>query len=183
MSDYRRALVPGGTFFFTVVTHRRQPILTHPACRQYLRTAFREVQLARPFDVDAIVLLPEHLHCVWSLPPDDADFPTRWRQIKKRFTQQYLDAGFVETNVSSGRARQGDRGVWHRRYYEHAVRDDLDLKRSVDYLHLNPVKHRLVKRVRDWPWSSFHRFVRLGEYSIQWGGSPELYGDEWKRFE
>jgi len=183
MSKYRRALVPGGTFFFTVVTHRRQPILTETCSRQFLRTAFREVQDERPFTIDAIVLLPDHLHCVWSLPPGDADFPTRWRQIKKRFTQQYLDAGLPEVAVSASREHQGDRGVWQRRYYEHLIRDELDLKRCIDYLHLNSVKHRLVERVRDWPWSSFHRFVRLGEYDIDWGGSPELYGDEWLRFE
>ncbi len=183
MSNYRRALVPGGTFFFTVVTHRRQPILTDSRSRQFLRTAFREIKAQRPFTIDAIVLLPDHIRCVWSLPPDDVDFPTRWRQIQKRFTQQYLAAGLPESSVSTSRERQGDRGVWQRRFYEHLIRDELDLKRCVDYLHLNPVKHRMVDRVRDWPWSSFHRFVRLEEYPMDWGGSHELYGDEWLRFE
>ena len=183
MANYRRALVPGGTFFFTVVTHQRRPVFAEPLARQLLRVAFREVKAKRPFHVDAIVLLPDHLHCVWSLPLGDADYPTRWRQIKKRFTQQYLVEGFSETPVSDGRNRQGDRGVWQRRYYEHMVRDEQDLKRCVDYLHLNPVKHRLVERVSDWPWSSFHRYVRLGEYSADWGGSPMLFGDEWLRVE
>jgi len=183
MANYRRAWVPGGTFFFTVVTHRRRAIFTDAIARQFLRTAFQEVQERRPFQIDAIVLLPDHLHCVWSLPPDDADYPTRWRQIKKRFTQQYLARGFPEAALSVGRKRQGDRGVWQRRYYEHTVRDEEDLKHCIDYLHLNPVKHRLVERVRDWPWSSFHRYVRLGEYPIDWGGAPELYGDEWLRLE
>jgi len=183
MANYRRAHVPGGTFFFTVVTHQRREILTNPGARSCLRTALREVAARRPFQIDAIVLLPDHLHTVWTLPPDDMDFPTRWRQIKAIFTRAYISEDNAEAAVSAGRARQGDRGIWQRRYYEHTVRDEADLKRCIDYLHLNPVKHQLVPRVGEWPWSTFHRYVQLGDYAPEWGGSQELFGDEWDQFE
>lgn len=183
MSNYRRAYVPGGSYFFTVVTYRRQRILDTPNSLTYLRSAFREVRRGRPFRVDAIVVLPDHLHCVWTLPPDDADFSTRWRLIKRAFTDQYLAAGGVEIKGSASRVSKGDRGVWQRRFWEHCCRDERDFRRCIDYLHINPVKHRLVRRVADWRPSSFHRYVRLGEYDLDWGGSPDLYGDEWSRFE
>jgi putative transposase len=117
------------------------------------------------------------------LPPGDSAYPVRWRQIKTRFTQQYLDGGGYEAGVSAARALKDEHGVWQPRYFEHTVRDEDDLKRCVDYTHINPLKHGLVTRVRDWPWSSFHRYLRLGEYDIGWGGAPEFFGDEWKRFE
>jgi putative transposase len=183
MPNYRRAFVSGGTFFFTVATHQRRAFLTTPLARSCLRNSFRLVRERLPLAIEAIVLLPDHLHCVWSLPPGDSDYPDRWRQIKSLFTREYLSRGGSEAGTSLSRALHGERGIWQRRYYEHTVRDELDLKRCVDYLHLNPVKHRLVERVSNWPWSSFHRYVRLGEYSADWGGSSELFGDEWARCE
>lgn len=133
--------------------------------------------------VEAIVLLPDHLHRVWSLPEGDADFSTRWRLIKTEFTQRWLAAGGSELDGTVSRAVKGERGVWQRRFYEHQVRDLADLKRCVDYIHVNPLKHGLVRRVADWPWSSFHRYVLLGEYPADWGSANVWYGDEWKRFE
>lgn len=125
-----------------------------------------------PFSLDAIVLLPDHLHTVWTLPSGDENFSTRWRQIKTLFTKQWLAEGGDEVAQSLSRDIKRERGVWQRRFYEHTCQDEADLKRCVDYLHANPLKHGLVDRVVDWPWSSFHRYVRLGEY-----------GDEWKQFE
>jgi putative transposase len=183
MPKYRRNFVPGGTFFFTVVTHYRSPILISPLSRTSLRQAIQEIRGRRAFTIDAIVLLPDHLHCVWTLPRSDASYDVRWRQIKSRFTQFYLNGGGQEADISAARALKGEHGLWQPRYFEHTVRDEADLKRCVDYVHINPLKHGLVQRVRDWPWSSFHRYVRLGEYSIDWGGSPEFYGDEWTQFE
>jgi putative transposase len=113
----------------------------------------------------------------------DAKYDLRWRQIKSRFTQMYLKTGGIEADVSSSRAAKAERGVWQRRYYEHTVRDEDDLRHCVDYIHINPLKHGLVTHVRDWPWSSFHRYVKLGEYSLDWGSSPKFYGDEWLRYE
>ncbi len=183
MTNYRRALIPSGTFFFTVVTHQRRAILTSELVRQSLRESIRQVRRSRPFAIDAIVLLPDHLHCVWTLLTGDADFSTRWRQIKSLFTRSYLAAGGRETAASVSRDLKGERGIWQRRFYEHTVRDERDLKRCIDYLHINPVKHGVVERTCDWSWSSFHRYVQLGEYDADWGGSDEWYGDEWKRFE
>ncbi len=137
----------------------------------------------RPFKIDAIVLLPDHLHCIWKLPRGDHGYSQRWSRIKAGFTTRYLENGGSDCDVSISRAVRGERGIWQRRFFEHLIRDDDDLKRCADYIHINPVKHGLVKRVRDWPWSSFHRYVKLGEYPLDWGGSHEFYGDEWLRFE
>jgi putative transposase len=183
MADYRRWRVAGGTYFFTVVTHERRPLLTYDLARRCLREAIRVIRARRPFCLDAIVLLPDHLHTVWSLPPGDFDYATRWKLIKRRFTRLYLAAGGVEVLRSASRIAKGERGVWQRRYFEHTCRDDADMKRCVDYLHVNPLKHGLVNRVIDWPWSSFHRYVRLGEYEPNWGNANVWYGDEWKNFE
>jgi putative transposase len=183
MSRYRRNFVPGGTYFFTVVTNRRRPFLTSDIARRSLRTALRRVRSRHPFTIDAIVLLPDHLHTVWTLPPQDAAYPLRWKRIKERFTSAYLANGGEEASVSASRHAKGERGVWQRRYYEHTVRDDVDLKHRVDYVHINPLKHGLVTRVVDWPWSSFHRYVTLGEYTPDWGADPTFYGDEWLKYE
>lgn len=179
MANYRRAVVPGGTFFFTQVTYDRRPILTTATARRALRQAIREVRHRRPFAIDGFVLLPDHLHTVWTLPRGDADYPTRWRQIKSLFTKRWLAAGGNEQSVSVGRAVQGGRGVWQRRYFERTVRNESDLRRCLDYLHINPVKHGLCDRAADYPWSSLHRYLRLGEYDTDWGGSAEFFGDEW----
>ena len=153
------------------------------SARVCLRDAFRVVRAARPFRIDALVLLPDHLHAVWSLPSDDADYSTRWRLIKKRFTKKFLDAGGGEAATSASRRSKGERAVWQRRFFEHTVRDESDLKRCVDYVHVNPLKHGLVERVRDWPWSSFHRYVKFGDYPTDWGAANVWYGDEWKDYE
>lgn len=183
MPNYRRLFVPGGTYFFTLVTHQRRPFLAESQARRCLRKAFREVRKRYPFTIDAFVLLPDHMHCVWTLPPGDSNYSVRWRQIKNRFTQVYIACGGVEASLSVARAKKGDRGLWQSRYFEHTVRDEEDLKHCIDYTHINPVKHGLVSHVCDWPWSSFRRYVYLGEYSVTWGSSPEFYGDEWLRYE
>ncbi|MBU4272733.1 MAG: transposase [Planctomycetes bacterium] len=170
MSEYQRWFVPGGTYFFTVATHRRQPILATDPGRQCLRAAFQYVRVNRPFSIVAVVLLPDHIHAVWTLPPKDNDYSTRWRRIKGRFTREFLAGGGNDGDSTDSRASRGERAIWQRRFWEHTCRDEDDLKRCVDYIHWNPVKHGQVRRVRDYPWSSFRRFVLLGEYSIDWGG-------------
>lgn len=177
MSLYRRWFVEGGTYFFTVVTQGRKALFRDPRNRKWLREAIRDVRGRAPFRVLAIVLLPDHLHTVWTLPRGDADYSGRWRQIKSLFTRSYASAGRPESCISAQRKRRHEHGVWQRRFWEHTVRDEDDLKRCVDYLHFNPVKHGLVAAVRDWPWSSFHRFVKLGEYDLRWGGHAELHDD------
>jgi len=183
MTAYRRNFVAGSTYFFTVVTHQRRPILTSDFARTALRNAMSDVRQRRPFEVVAIVLLPDHLHAIWTLPSDDADFSTRWRQIKTLFSREWLRTGGVEANQSHSRKAKGELGVWQRRYFEHTCRDENDLKRCVDYVHVNPLKHGLVEKVCDWPWSSFHRYVDQGEYSADWGSADVWYGDEWDRYE
>jgi putative transposase len=174
MSHYRRAIQPGGTFFFTAVAFDRRPVLDRPRARSLLREAIRAAKAARPFEVVAFVLLPDHLHTLWQLPPDNGDFSTRWRQIKARFTHDLIRDGRSAEPVSPSRRRTGERDVWQRRFWEHVIRDEEDLRRHLDYIHWNPVKHGLVTRVRDWPWSTFHRYVRQGIYSADWGASEPV---------
>lgn len=175
MPNYRRAWVPGGTYFFTVnlLERERWLLVDHI---DHLRTAFRVAHAARSFDVVAAVVLPDHLHCVWQLPPDDADNATRWRHIKATFSRSLAP---VERR-SPRRLAKAERGIWQRRYWEHLIRDERDLAAHVDYIHFNPVKHRHVTRVRDWPYSTFHRDVRCGALLADWGGgmeAPEVVGE------
>jgi putative transposase len=179
MRRYLRSRV-GHVFFFTVVTHQRRPILTSDLGRTALGAAIRTARAQHPFRVTAIVLLPDHLHAVWELPAGDTAYSSHWSRIKAQFTRLWTGAGGEEGRVVGSRKRKGERGVWQRRCFEHTCRDDEDLKRCVDYIHVNPMKHRLVERVIDWPWSSFHRYVRLGEYSADWGDHNAWYGDEFR---
>jgi putative transposase len=182
MPEYRRCYEPGGTFFFTLVTHCRRPILATDLARRCLREAINDVRANWPFAMVAIVLLPNHLHALWTLPPNDSRYPIRWKRIKEGFTRRYLEAGGEEIPPSISRLRHGERGVWERRYWEHTVRDEDDLKRCVDYVHWNPKKHGYVANVRDWQWSSFHRFVAMGEYTLAWGEddpTPGYDNPEW----
>lgn len=130
--NYRRARVAGGTYFFTVVTFKRQPILCESGSVENIKNAFRHVMEKRPFAVDAMVLLPDHLHCMWTMPDDDRDFSTRWRLIKTRFTRQY--AGNMKFAQSQARAKKKEQTVWQRRFWEHLIRDDDDYKRHVEYI-------------------------------------------------
>lgn len=155
MSDYRRLRISGGCWFFTVnLEDRRSDLLVRHV--DTLRAAVRTVRLTRPFRIDAFVVLPDHLHAVWTLPDGDDDFPTRWRLIKKAFSRR-LPAGEPR---SASRTRRGERGIWQRRYWEHAIRDDRDFAAHVDYVHVNPVKHGLAATPADWPHSSVHRLPR-----------------------
>jgi putative transposase len=165
MTNYRRNFIPGGSYFFTVnLAERRLRLLTEHIGS--LRAAFRDTRAAHPFAIEAIVVLPDHLHAIWILPEDDFDFATRWRLIKSAFSRA-LTGG---ERISASRTSKGERGIWQRRYWEHTLRDERDFARHVDYIHFNPVKHGLVARVKDWPYSSFHRMVRLGVYSGDWAG-------------
>lgn len=168
MTEYRRARVAGGTYFFTVncAQRRGQRVLTEHIAA--LRSAFRQVQARYPFRIDAIVVLPDHLHCIWTLPADDADYATRWAQIKARFSRS-IPPG---ERRSPSRVQRGERGIWQRRFWEHLIRDEADFRHHVDYIHWNPAKHGWVQRVRDWPYSSFHTYVRRGIYPPDWADPP-----------
>jgi putative transposase len=164
MVRYRRNFVTGGPYFFTatLVDRKSSALTTHIDA---LRASFRATRRAHPFAIDAIVVLPDHLHIIMTLPGGDADYPNRWQLIKRRFTAAVAKAG-----VSIPRRANGEHALWQRRFWEHTIRDDRDFERHVDYVHFNPVKHRLVARVRDWPHSSFHRFVRQGLLPEDWAG-------------
>ena len=169
MSNYTRARIAGGTYFFTLVSFDRQPVLTSSLALTSLRAAFRATRLHQPFQLDAICLLPDHLHCLWTLPDGDADFSGRWNRIKGIFSKRYLAATVSHADPNPSRQRKGEAMVWQRRFWEHCIRDADDFRRHLDYLHFNPVKHGHVSRATDWPWSSLTRYVRLGWYDPAWG--------------
>ncbi len=178
MVRYRRNFVPGGTYFFTVtLADRGSSALVDEIGA--LRAAFRAARRERPFTIDAVVILPDHLHAIFILPPEDADFSGRWRRIKGYFSTRLIAAG-----TADNRRANGDFALWQRRFWEHTIRNEDDFARHVDYIHLNPVKHGLVSRVRDWPYSSFHLYVRQGMLPDDWAGDVKddgsLYGERRK---
>ncbi len=151
MSNYRRFYVDGGCYFFTVaIANRKSNLLTDNI--EYLRKAFREVMQAHPFKIDAIVILPDHLHCVLTLPPNDSNYSMRWRQIKSKFSYQLPPT----EQRSLNQYKRGERGIWQRRFWEHTIRNEQDYIQHIDYTHYNPVKHGYVTYPKDWKYSSFH---------------------------
>ena len=164
--QYRRSRAKGAAFFFTVVTHGRRRFLCDEANIKLIREAFQQVINRHPFSVDAFVLLPDHLHCLWTLPENDADFSMRWRQIKSYFSRKY------HAECKGGQA------IWQHRFWEHQIRDDGDFARHVEYIHFNPVKHGLVNSPKAWPYSTFHRFVQQGIYPGDWGADKAIDFDE-----
>jgi len=169
MSQYRRIWQPGGTYFFTVATRQRNnaDLLTRHI--DTLRTVVRSVRKRHPFAIHAWVVLPDHLHCVVALPPNDDDFAVRWRLIKAGFSKALPPT----ESIPAARSRRGERGIWQRRYWEHLIRNPADYRAHMDYVHINPVKHGLVGRVVDWPYSTFHRLVAKGVYPPDWAGGEE----------
>jgi putative transposase len=172
MPNYRRAFVPGGCWFFTVnLLERHQTLLVDHIAE--LREAVAATRQSHPFTIDAFVVLPDHLHAIWSLPLGDCDFSTRWRLIKNRFARALPRA----ERLSAVRVARNERGIWQRRFWEHLIRDETDYARHVEYCYINPLKHRLVARVSDWPYSSFHRDVRARLFAEDWAGNVETSGD------
>lgn len=168
MTNYRRNFVEGGSYFFTLtLADRKSRLLLDEA--EPLRQAFQRIKKELPFNLDAMVVLPEHLHCIWTLPGDDSDFSTRWKKIKAGFSRRLPKTERPRESY----IRKGERGIWQRRYWEHTLRDEDDFARHVEYIHYNPVKHGHVRMVREWPHSSFHRYVREGKYPIDWAGCPD----------
>jgi putative transposase len=165
--EYRRAKTPGATYFFTVITYNRRNILCTPDNIALLRQAFRSVITDHPFKIEAIVILPDHLHTLWTLPTGDADFSTRWRLIKSNFSR-HCDIGDPGP-ISVSRRRRQEKPVWQRRFWEHQIRDEQDYIQHVEYIHYNPVKHGLVEAPIDWKHSSFRRYVEAGLYPADWG--------------
>jgi putative transposase len=166
MVRYQRQYIPGGSYFFTVtLADRRSTALTDHISA--LRAAFRAVKAESPFTIDAIVILPDHLHALFTLPENDANYSDRWRRIKANFTKSLVASGAPLVPDARGEYR-----LWQRQFWEHTIRNENDLARHVDYIHINPVKHGLVDRVADWPFSSFHHYVRNGLIPPSWAGAP-----------
>lgn len=163
MPNYRRLRVLGWCYFFTVnLLERKSTLLVDHI--DLLRESVRLCKQKLPFHIDAWVVLPEHMHCIWTLPEGDHDFSGRWKLIKTHFSKGLP----INERRSMVRIKRGERGIWQRRFWEHAIRDDRDYATHMDYLHFNPVKHGWVKTVLDWPFSSFHRYQRLIIYPPKW---------------
>ncbi len=155
--DFRRNYVPGGTYFFTVVTHLRRKIFDNPQAVDILRNAFYYVQQNHPFKVVSHVILPDHIHMIWTLPEGDANYPTRWRLIKGKFSRDY-PTDFLDIPMSESRVSRGESPLWQRRYWEHTIRDERDLENHINYIHINPVKHGYVDDPFQWELSSIRKF-------------------------
>jgi putative transposase len=170
---YRRANVPGAIYFFTVnLADRKSNLLTEQI--DLLRTAIRKIRQSHPFDIIAMVVLPDHLHVIWRLPEGDADFPLRWSLIKAAFSRTIPKTEMIRYS----RKMKRERGIWQRRYWEHQIRNDDDLEKHVAYVHFNPVKHGYVTRAVDWPYSSIHREIAKGNVTGNWGHFDEAAIDE-----
>ncbi len=178
--QYRRLYIPGGSYFFTLVMKQRRKIFAQDSAVGILKDAFRRVMERRHFTIDAIAILPDHLHCIWTLPPGDQDFSTRWRLIKTWFTKRYDVT--LSMNQDTSEINKGRKSVWQHRYWEHLLRDQEDYNHHVNYIHYNPVRHGYVSRAFDWQYSSFRRYVRNGICSENWGNTgmdfPENIGKE-----
>jgi len=160
---YRRAEAAGGTFFFTLnLANRSSQILTKQV--DLLRECMRRIHLSHPVDIVAMVVLPDHLHAIWTMPPGDSNYSLRWSLIKAGFSRMIT----MGERINRARKHKRERGIWQRRFWEHQIRDDDDLARHIDYIHFNPVKHEYVKAPAEWPYSSIHRYIRQGILTPEW---------------
>jgi putative transposase len=168
MTAYRRNKTAGASYFFTVnVLNRSTELLINHI--DVLREAHQYVIRRHPFQLEAMVVLPDHIHAIWTLPPDDDNYPMRWRLFKSYFSRNIPD--FEHEPISTSRQSKGERGIWQRRYWEHLIRDEKDFEQHVHYIHINPVKHGHVSHVKDWSYSTFHRYVKEGKLPLDWGSS------------
>lgn len=174
MPNYRRLKQAGGTFFFTLITYKRQQILTSPESRMILKNVIEKTRQKYPFSIEAWVLLPEHIHCIWRLPPSSSNYSMRWRLIKSGFSRGVKSLYHKPEWLTGSKRKHRESSIWHRRFWEHMIRDEDDYRAHMDYVHYNPVKHGLVKQVKNWPYSTFHRYVKQGIYSGNWGGNLVL---------
>ncbi len=175
---YHRVYVPGGTYFFTIVTYQRRPILSNRETIQLLQDAIRYTMTRMPFSIVASVILPDHMHFIWTLPEESFDFSTRWRLIKSYFTRYWNKTSI--TSESASRVKKAEQDVWQRRFWEHLIRDETDLSHHIEYIHYNPVKHGLVDYAKDWHLSSFRDYVKNGLYPLYWGENDKVWlGEGW----
>lgn len=177
MSNYIRRKTNGGTYFFTVVANQRRAILCDDSVRVALRQSIITVRQRFPFDILAWVLMPDHMHCIWRLPENDNDFGKRWSMIKRLTSKSCPQYHLPPEAMSLSKLQRHDFGIWQRRFYEHEIRHEQEFQQILDYIHYNPVKHGLVKNAKDWEFSTFHRYVRQGFYSLDWASDGVLMND------
>jgi putative transposase len=176
---YRRVREPGASYFFTLITYERRPLFSDPLAVAVYRRAVAKVQAERPFTLEAEVVLPDHIHALWTLPESDADYPTRWRLIKSAFTRMMPVLGAAPAS----RASKGEQPVWQRRYWEHTIRDEDDFETHLDYIHYNPVQHGHSNAASDWPHSTFQVWVQQGRYDPRWGSAEPPPFPDWANWE
>ncbi|MBV9575221.1 MAG: transposase [Gammaproteobacteria bacterium] len=164
MSQYKRFYQSGGYYFFTLVSYHRRPIFVNCENVKYFKDAIDKVKKSYPFFLNAIVILPDHLHCIWRLPENDKDFSTRWRLIKRYFSMK------MNTAIN----HRNEKEIWQRRFWEHSIRNEIDWQKRMDYIHYNPVKHGLVTSPGDWKHSSFNYWVKKGIYEKDWGSTEPI---------
>jgi putative transposase len=169
MPNYRRTRIAGGTYFFTVVTFRRFPLLASSSAISVMQSSLEAVKTRHPFTVEAMVIMPDHLHCIWTLPEGDHDFSTRWRLVKAGFSRARY--GSPVERIPSSLLRKREKGVWQQKFWEHCIRDDMDFNAHCDYIHYNPVKHGLAQSPGEWQHGTFRLFVQAGFYPQDWGHS------------
>jgi putative transposase len=170
MPDYHRVYVEGGTYFFTAVTYQRYPVFQENQAIEKLNYSIQKTIQRFPFDIDAFVILPDHMHMIWTLPLNDLDFSNRWRTIKATFSRVYHGP---HHSPSESMNRKGEHGIWQRRFWEHVIRNQDDFNHHCDYIHYNPIKHGLVNSPSEWEYSSFREYVRKGLYNQDWGKSQQ----------
>ncbi|ACK66834.1 conserved hypothetical protein [Rippkaea orientalis PCC 8801] len=179
MSNYRRSYLPGGVFFLTLVTYHRLPLFSKAENVSLLRKAIAKMRTENPFEITAAVILPDHLHFIWSLPPDDSNYSQRVSRLKVLFTRSLQKKRLLSVDISASRRKHRESNIWQRRFWEHTIRNDDDLQKHLDYIHYNPVKHGLVSCPHLWEYSSFHKWVDQGNYQPDWGcccgeNSPQI---------
>ena len=181
MSNYRRLNIAGGTYFITQVTYQRQPWLCSDIGRTALRTALQHIRQNYPFSIDAFVLLPDHFHCIWTLPQGDSNLSIRMLLLKRFVTKYYGDKLGLDVSISRSRAKRKEGNLWQRRFWEHLIRDDVDFANHCDYIHYNPVRHRLCESPQQWAFSSIHRFIQQQIYPLDWGdcGDIQVVSEVW----
>jgi len=175
MSHYRRAHISGGTYFFAVVTYRRQKILCDEPIRNALRDAITTTQTKHSFAIDAWVLLPDHIHCIWTLPENDANYSKRWGIIKRKVSRVCAEQYKNEAWITESKKKHRESTIWQRRFWEHQIRDQQDFNQHINYIHYNAVKHGLCDRPVEWPYSTFHRYVKNGVYEPDWAAQDYSY--------
>ena len=168
MPEYRRLYLPGGTIFLTLVTYQRQPLFNNPENISRLRKATAQMRREKPFDIIGAVVLPDHIHFLWTLPSQDTNYSQRVSRLKVLFTWSLRGRKNKPQNISESRRKHRESNVWQRRFWEHTIRDEKDLEKHLEYIHYNPVKHGLVTCPHLWNYSSFHQWVKQGKYQLDW---------------